>query len=78
MQWLTDCGAMRVSNMVIVQFFIGKHHDQVDYDVVPMQACQLLLGRHWLYDRDAQLCACSKKVVFMYKGECISLPLLTP
>jgi hypothetical protein len=45
MQWLTDCGAMRVSNMVTVQFSIGKYHDQVDCDVVPMQACQFLLGR---------------------------------
>jgi hypothetical protein len=78
MQWLSDCGAMRVSNMVTVQFSIGKYHDQVDCDVVPMQACQLLLGRPWLYDRDAQICGCSNKVIFMYKGECISLLPLTP
>jgi hypothetical protein len=78
MQWLTDCGAMHVSNMVTIQFSIGKYHDQVDCDVVPMQACQLLLGRPWLYDQDAQLCGCSNKVVFMYKGEHISLLHLTP
>ncbi|XP_062224492.1 uncharacterized protein LOC133923045 [Phragmites australis] len=77
MQWLTDCGAMRVSNMVTVQFSIGKYLDQVDCDVVPMQACQLLLGRPWLYDRDAQICDHSNKVVFMYKGERISLLPLT-
>jgi hypothetical protein len=73
MQWLTDCGAMCVSNMVIVQLSIGKYHDQVDCDVVPMQACQFLLGRPWLYDRDAQLCGRFSKVVFMYKGDRISL-----
>jgi hypothetical protein len=78
MQRLTDCGAMRVSNMVTVQFSIGKYHDQVDCIVVPMQACQLLLGRPWLYDHDAQLRGRSNKVVFMYKGEHISLLLLTP
>jgi hypothetical protein len=78
MQWLSDCGAMRVSNMVTVQFSIGKYHDQVDCDVVPMQACQLLLGRPWLYDRDAQICGRSNKVIFMYKGERISLLPLTP
>jgi hypothetical protein len=42
-----------------------------------MQACQLLLGRPWLYDHDAQLRGRSNKVVFMYKGEHISLLLLT-
>jgi hypothetical protein len=69
---------MGVSNMVMVQFSIGKYHDQVDCDVVLMQACQLLLGRPWLYDRDAQLCGRSNKVVFMYKGEHIFLLHLTP
>jgi hypothetical protein len=78
MQWLTNCGAMRVSNMVMVQLSIGKYHDQVDCGVVPMQACQLLLGGPWLYDHDAQLCGRSNKVVFMYKGERISLLSLTP
>jgi hypothetical protein len=78
MQWLSDCGSMRVSNMVTVQFSIGKYHDQVDCDVVPMQACQLLLGRPWLYDRDAQICGRSNKVIFVYKGERISLLPLTP
>jgi hypothetical protein len=77
MQWITDCGAMCVSNMVTVQFSIGKYHDQVDCDVVPMQACQLFLGRPWLYDHDAQLCGRSNKVVFMYKGAHISLLPLT-
>jgi hypothetical protein len=28
------------------------YNDHVEYDVVPMQACQLLLGRPWLYDCD--------------------------
>jgi hypothetical protein len=78
MQWLADCGAMCVSNMVTMQFSIGKYHDQVDCDVVPMQACQLLLGRPWLYDRDAQLYGHFNKIVFMYKGESISLLPLTP
>jgi hypothetical protein len=78
MQWLTDCGALQVSNMVIVRFSIRKYHDQVECVVVLMQACQLLLGRPWLYDRDAQLYECSNKVVFMYKGEHIYLLPLTP
>jgi hypothetical protein len=52
MQWLNDCGALRVNHIVTIPFSVGKYHDQVECDVVPMQACQLLLGRPWLYDRD--------------------------
>jgi hypothetical protein len=52
MQWLNDCGALRVSHIVTVPFSVGKYNDHVECDVVPMQACQVLLGRPWLYDRD--------------------------
>lgn len=68
MQWLNDSGALRVTNMAIVPFSIGRYNDQVECNVVPMQACQLLLGRPWLYDHDVQivvmltiLCSCTKE-----------------
>lgn len=73
MQWLNNSGALRVTNVVTVPFSIGRYIDQVECDVVPMQACQLLLGRPWLYDRDVQICGRSNKVVLMYKGEQITL-----
>jgi hypothetical protein len=31
--------------MVRLAFSIGDYHDEVDCDIVPMQACHLLLGR---------------------------------
>jgi hypothetical protein len=43
-----------------------------------MQACQLLLGRRWLYDRDAQICGCATKIILIYKGVRITLLPLTP
>ena len=45
-QWLNECCTLRVSNIVIVPFSIGRYNDHVECDMVPMQACQLLLGRH--------------------------------
>jgi hypothetical protein len=78
MQWLNDCGALRVSHVVTVPFSIGRYNDHVECDVVPMQACQLLLGRPWLYDRDVQIFGRTNKLAFMYKGERISLLPLTP
>jgi len=44
-QWLNECGTLRVSNIVIVPFS-RRYNDHVECDMVPMQACQLLLGRH--------------------------------
>jgi hypothetical protein len=43
-----------------------------------MQACQLLLRRPWLYDRDVQICGRTNKVVPIYKGEHITLLPLSP
>jgi hypothetical protein len=45
MQWINDCGALHVTNIVTVPFSSGRYNDHVECDVVPMQACQLLLGR---------------------------------
>ncbi|XP_059291705.1 uncharacterized protein LOC132045176 [Lycium ferocissimum] len=39
--------------LVLVKFKIGAYQDEVKCDVVPMQACHLLLGRPWQYDRVA-------------------------
>jgi hypothetical protein len=44
---------LSVSHVVNVPISIGEYNDNVECDVVPMQACQLLLGGPWLYDRDS-------------------------
>ncbi|XP_044947533.1 uncharacterized protein LOC123396757 [Hordeum vulgare subsp. vulgare] len=50
-QWLSDNGEMKVNHMVRVNFEIGPYTDSIEFDVVPMTVCHLLLGRPWLYDR---------------------------
>ena len=45
MQWLNDCAVMCVNHVVTVSFSIGRYNEHVECDVVPVQACQLLLGR---------------------------------
>lgn len=44
MQWLNNCGLMRVTCMVRIPISVGTYHDVVECDVVPMHACHLLLG----------------------------------
>jgi hypothetical protein len=47
-QWLNNSGKAKVTHIARVHFFIGTyHHDYADCDVVPMQACSLLLGHPW-------------------------------
>ena len=50
-QWLSDCGDVKVQHMVRVKFSIHNYTDTVDCDVVPMTGCHLLLGRPWQFDR---------------------------
>ncbi|KAH7682941.1 Zinc finger CCHC-type protein [Dioscorea alata] len=49
--WLEKKKEIKVSKRYLVQFSIsGKYKDEVMCDVVPMNACHLLLGRPWQYD----------------------------
>jgi len=50
----------------------------MDCDVLPMDACSLLLGRPWEYDTDAKHHGRSNKYTFMHKGKKITLLPLTP
>ncbi|XP_057990581.1 uncharacterized protein LOC131172962 [Hevea brasiliensis] len=51
LQWLNDCGEIKVNKQVMLAFSIGRYKDEVLCDVVPMQAGHILLGRPWQYDR---------------------------
>nr|GEU35070.1 hypothetical protein [Tanacetum cinerariifolium] len=53
LQWLKKGGEVTVSKCVHVAFSVGTtYKDNVWCDVVAMDACHLLLGRPWEYDRD--------------------------
>jgi hypothetical protein len=51
-QWLNNSGKPKVTRLVRINFAIGSYHDVVECDVVPMQACHILLGRPWQFDTD--------------------------
>ncbi|XP_021758696.1 uncharacterized protein LOC110723661 [Chenopodium quinoa] len=52
--WLKKGNDVKVSKRCLVDFSIGKkYQDKVWCDVIPMDACHLLLGRPWQYDRRA-------------------------
>ena len=45
LQWLNDSGELWVQKQVLLSFSMGKYHDEVLCDVVPMYASHILLGR---------------------------------
>jgi hypothetical protein len=51
LQWLNECGEVKVTKQVAVVFAIGKYSNEVICDVVAMYASYLLLGRPWQFDR---------------------------
>ena len=51
LQWLNDCGEVKVNRQSIISFSIGKYHDEQLCDIVPMHAGDILLGRPWQFDR---------------------------
>jgi hypothetical protein len=78
LQWLNDCGEVRVDRQVLVTFSIGKYLDEVLCDVVPMHASHILLGRPWQYDRRAIHDGFKNMYSFVEEGKTIKLAPLTP
>jgi hypothetical protein len=52
-EWLYQSGKLKVTHKVRVNFSVGDYKDAIICDVLPMDACHLLSGRPWQYDRRA-------------------------
>ena len=52
-RWIKAIEKIEVKERWKVLFSIGKYQDEVYYDVVDIDAYQLLFGRPWQYDLDA-------------------------
>jgi hypothetical protein len=78
LQWLNECGEVKVTGQVLVALSIGKYKDDVLCDVVPMHACHLLLGRLWQYDQRAMHDGFTNKYSFTLNRQPITLVPLTP
>jgi len=77
-QWLSDCGDVKMQYMVKVSFSIHDYTDTVDCDVVPMTVCHLLLGRPWQFDRRVVHDGYENTHAFKWQGKEIKLLPMTP
>ncbi|GKB46853.1 putative reverse transcriptase domain-containing protein [Tanacetum coccineum] len=74
LHWLKKGGEVTVSKCVYVPFSVGNtYKDNVWCDVVPMDACHLLLGRPWEYDRDITHNGRTNTYSFLFGGVKITL-----
>lgn len=71
--WLNVSADLRVSKQAVVAFSIGSYQDSVECDVAPMDACHLLLGRPWEFDRDVLHKGKANTYTFVLNGRTITL-----
>jgi len=51
-QWLNQSKGLQVNSWCLISLSIGKNYqDEQQCDVIPMDACHVLLDRPWMYDR---------------------------
>jgi len=51
LQWKNEDGELTIDKEEKVKFSVGNYKDKVLCDVVPMEACHILLGKLWQIDR---------------------------
>ena len=69
---------MVVNQQVKVKLSIGKYKDKVLCDVVPMEACHILLGRPWQFDRKVIHNGLTNEISLTHNGKKFVLQPLTP
>ena len=78
-QWLSNGTSLQVAKQVLISFSIGKHYsDEILCDVIPMDACHLLLGRPWQFDREVKHDGKKNTYSFKFNGKTITLTPLSP
>ena len=78
LQWLNDCGEVKVNKQVLVSFSIGRYKEEVLCDVVPTHAGHILLDRPWQFDRKVNHDGFKNMHSFVKDNKTVTLVLLTP
>jgi hypothetical protein len=78
-QWLNQGKGLQVNSRCLISFSIGKnYHDELWCDIIPMDACHILLGRPWLFDRKVMHDGHLNTYTFSKDGKKITLAPLSP
>ncbi|OMO59556.1 Retrotransposon gag protein [Corchorus capsularis] len=63
--WFNDRGEIKVNKQVLVSLSLGRYKEDVLCNVLPIQACHVLLGRPWQFDNKVQHDGETNKYSFM-------------
>ena len=69
---------VKTNKQVLVSFSVGKYKDEVLYDVIPMHAGHILLGRPWQFDRKVNRDGFKNRNSFVKDNKTITLVSFTP
>nr|KYP72131.1 Transposon Ty3-I Gag-Pol polyprotein [Cajanus cajan] len=78
LHWINEDGDINVDKQVKVKFSIGNYEDQVVCDIVPMEACHILLGRPWQFDKKTMHNGLTNEITFTHKEKKFVLHPLSP
>jgi hypothetical protein len=78
LQWFNNSGKTKVTKSAHISFVTSSYHDTADFDVVPMQACSILLGRPWEFDNDALHHGRTNTYTIIHKDKKITFLPLSP
>ena len=78
LHWLNEDGDLEVKHQVLVKFSIGKYKDKVLCDVIPMEACHILLGRPWQFDRKTTHHGYTNEITLQHHSKTFVLHPFTP
>ncbi|XP_074265909.1 uncharacterized protein LOC141588362 [Silene latifolia] len=78
LHWLDNDSSVKVTKQARVNLTMGSYVDEILCDVIPMDACHILLGRLWQFDRDVLHRGRCNEYELRYKGKRIMLKPLSP
>ncbi|XP_033139316.1 uncharacterized protein LOC117130708 [Brassica rapa] len=78
LEWLNETGEQYVKEQVTIPHTIGRYEDEVVCNVLPMDACHVLLGRPWQFDKRTVHDGYTNRHSFDHKGKKITLVPLSP
>ncbi|XP_074292167.1 uncharacterized protein LOC141619029 [Silene latifolia] len=78
LHWLDNGNKVKVTKQVKVALTMGSYDDNILCDVVPIDACHILLGRPWQFDRNVIHRGQSNEYELVDKGKKLVLRPMAP
>lgn len=78
LQWLSECGELRVHWQVLIKFKRANYKDKILCDVVSLQACHVFLGRSWQYNRSTKHDGRNNRYSLFLNGHKYTLQYILP